>query len=204
MPDLNSDLHGNAPDKSAVALMIIDMINDLEFSGGERLAEPAIEAARRTAELKARCQAVHVPVIYVNDNFGRWRSDFRQVIDRVLHDGVRGQPLAELLTPDPDDYFVLKPKHSAFFETTLETLLRYLGVRTLILTGITGDICVKLTANDAYMRDYGIVIPADCTASVDATENEHALAYCERVLKARITCSEEIDPAALKDGRAPA
>src|SRR5690606_13634517 len=148
MPDLNSDLHGSAPDKSAVALMIIHMINDLEFDGGERLEQRALEAARRTAALKTRCQEAGVPVIYANDNFGRWRSDFRQVVDRVLHDGVRGQPLAELLEPAGNDYFVLKPKHSAFFETTLETLLRYLGVRRLILTGITGDICVKLTAND--------------------------------------------------------
>ena len=193
MPDLNRDLHGNAPDEAAVALMIIDMINDLEFDGGERLAEPAIEAARRTAELKGRCQAAHVPVIYVNDNFGRWRSDFRQVIDRVLHDGVRGQPLAELLAPDPDDYFVLKPKHSAFFETTLETLLHYLGVKRLILTGIAGDICVLITASDAFMRDYEIYIPADCTASEDAEENEHALAYCERVLKSCITTAVALD-----------
>lgn len=199
MPDLNSDLHGNAPDKSAVALMIIDMINDLEFDGGERLEQRAIEAARRTAALRTRCQEAGVPVIYANDNFGRWRSDFRQVVDRVLHDGVRGQPLAELLEPAGNDYFVLKPKHSAFFETTLETLLRYLGVRRLILTGITGDICVKLTANDAYMRDYEILIPVDCTASIDPDENEHALAYCERVLKARLVRSDELDPAALKE-----
>lgn len=198
MPDMNSDLHGNAPDKSPVALMIIDMINDLEFEGGDRLEDAAIEAGRRTAALKARCVDAHIPVIYANDNFGRWRSDFRQVVDRVLHDGVRGQPLAELLAPAEDDYFVLKPKHSAFFETTLETLLRYLGVRRLILTGITGDICVKLTANDAYMRDYEMVIPADCTASIDPDENEHALAYCERVLKVELTRSEEIDLTALK------
>ncbi len=198
MPDMNSDLHGNAPDKSPVALLIIDMINDLEFEGGERLEDAAIEATRRTAALKERCVKARIPVIYANDNFGRWRSDFRQVVDRVLHDDVRGKPLAELLAPEEDDYFVLKPKHSAFFETTLETLLRYLGVRRLILTGITGDICVKLTANDAYMRDYEMVIPADCTASIDPDENKHALAYCKRVLKVKLTSSEEIDLEALK------
>lgn len=198
MPDRNSDLHGNAPDKSTVALLIIDYINDLEFEGGDRLQQPAVEAARRTALLRQRCRDAGIPVIYANDNFGRWRSDFRQVVDRVLHDGVRGQRLAELLAPEADDYFVLKPKHSAFFETTLETLLRYLGARRLILTGITGDICVKLTANDAYMRDYGMCIPADCTASIDPQENEHALRYCERVLKVSLTESEKLDLEALK------
>ena len=203
MPDRNSDLHGNAPDQSAVALLVIDMINDLEFEDGERIEHAAIAAAERIHALKERCKAAGVPVIYANDNFGRWRSDFRQVVDRVLHDGVRGRPLVELLEPDEDDYFVLKPKHSAFFETTLETLLRYLGVRRLILTGITGDICVKLTANDAYMRDYEILIPVDCTASIDADENEHALRYCERVLKAELVSSGDIDPAVLKNGRVP-
>lgn len=197
MPDRNTDLHGNAPDKSPVALLIIDMINDLEFEDGERLEGPATDAAGQIAKLKRRCRAADIPAIYANDNFGRWRSDFRQVVDRVLHDDVRGRRLAELLTPEPDDYFVLKPKHSAFFETTLETLLRYLGTKRLILTGVTGDICVKLTANDAYMRDYEMLIPTDCTASVDAQENEHALTYCERVLKVRLTTADEIDVEAL-------
>ncbi len=200
MPDQNADLHGNAPDTSSAALLIIDMINDLEFEGGERLFEPALEAAHQIAALKKRCRAAGIPAIYANDNFGRWRSDFRQVIDRVLDEDVRGRPLVELLVPGPDDYFVLKPKHSAFFETTLETLLHYLGVRHLILTGITGDICVKLTANDAYMRDYQILIPRDCTASTDPDENEHALAYCERVLKVELTDSTSLDLDALVNG----
>ncbi|MGH7444526.1 MAG: cysteine hydrolase family protein, partial [Longimicrobiales bacterium] len=187
----------NAPDSSTVALLIIDMINDLEFEGGERLIDPALAAARATAALKKRCRDAGIPAIYANDNFGRWRSDFRQVVERVLHDDVRGRPLVELLVPARDDYFVLKPKHSAFFETTLETLLRYLGVRRLILTGITGDICVTLTASDAYMRDYAIIVAEDCTASEDTSENEHALAYCERVLKAKRVTSGSIDLEAL-------
>lgn len=192
------DLHGSAPDECRVALLIIDMINAFDFEGAEAMLPRALATARAIARLKQRARRAGVPVVYVNDNFGRWRSDFRQVVDRVLHDGVRGQRLAELLAPEADDYFVLKPKHSAFFETTLETLLRYLGARRLILTGITGDICVKLTANDAYMRDYGMCIPADCTASIDPQENEHALRYCERVLKVSLTESEKLDLEALK------
>src|SRR5688500_14122536 len=169
------------------------MINDLEFEDGEKLEGPARAAAERIAALKTRCKQAGMAVIYCNDNFGRWRSDFREVVDRVLHDGVRGEPLAQLLAPQEDDYFVLKPKHSAFFETTLETLLRYLGVKRVILTGITGDICLLITANDAYMRDYEIYVPADCTASVDAAENQHALAYMERVLKANLVSAAELD-----------
>jgi nicotinamidase-related amidase len=189
----NPDLHGSAPDNSPAALLIIDMINDLEFEDGDRLKQAALAAAQQIAELKRRAKAVGMAVIYCNDNFGRWRSDFREVVERVLHDRVRGEPLAKLLVPDQDDYFVLKPKHSAFFETTLETLLRYLGVRRLILTGVTGDICVLITASDAYMRDYEIYVPVDCIASVEAAENEHALEYMQRVLKADTMCAAQLD-----------
>ena len=187
------DLHGSAPDNSPAALLIIDMINDLEFEDGEKLDQPARAAAERIARLKARCKRAGIAVIYCNDNFGRWRSDFREVVNRVQNDGVRGQPLADLLAPENDDYFVLKPKHSAFFETTLETLLRYLGSQRLILTGITGDICVLITASDAYMRDYEIYVPVDCIASVEASENQHAIEYMERVLKACIVNSEQLN-----------
>ena len=193
----NHDLHGSAPDQSPAALIIIDMINDLEFEDGEALKDAALAAARRIADLKQKTKARGMPTIYCNDNFGRWRSDFREVVERVADDDVRGQPLAHLLAPDEDDYFVLKPKHSAFFETTLETLLRYLGVKRLVLTGITGDICVLITASDAYMRDYEIHVPADCTASVTPQENQHALDYMARVLKADITTASELDIAAL-------
>lgn len=198
MPEKNADLHGNAPDHSAAALMVIDMINDLEFEGGERLVEPAIAAAERIAALKRRARAAGIPVIYANDNFGRWRSDFREVIEHCLRDGVRGQRLAELLAPNDEDYFVLKPKHSAFFSTTLELVLQYLGSRRLILTGVSGDVCVLFTAHDAFMRDLTLYVPADCVASMAEEENERALAYMRRVLHADTTCSAELDLARLQ------
>src|SRR5207248_4843319 len=83
-----------------------------------------------------------------------------------------------------EDYFVLKPKHSGFFSSTLETLLRYLGVRRLIITGIAGNFCVLFTANDAYMRDYELLIPSDCVISDTAKENKEALQLMTRYLKA--------------------
>jgi nicotinamidase-related amidase len=122
----NDDLHGNAPDKSEIALLLIDVINDLEFEGGERLFQSALPAARHIARLKERAQQARVPVIYVNDNFGKWRSDFKRIVTHCLEADVRGRPIAELLRPDDDDYFVLKPKHSGFFSTTLDLLLKYL------------------------------------------------------------------------------
>ena len=198
MPTKNQDLHGNVPDTSPVALVLVDVINDMEFPGGERLAEHALPAAERMAELKRQARGLNVPVIYCNDNFGRWRSDFNEVVDHVLDDGVRGAPVARLLKPDHEDYFVLKPKHSAFYATTLDTLLDYLGARTLVLCGFSGDICVLFTAGDAYMRDFHLHVPSDCSASIDPDENRRALAYMRKNLKADTTPSTRLDLEKLK------
>jgi len=189
----NPDLHGNAPDKSPVALILIDVINALDFDHGEQLLEHALPMARNIAALKRRARQLGIPTVYANDNFGRWQSDLNQVLDHVLNDGVPGRPLAEILHPEKDDYFVLKPKHSGFFSTQLDILLDYLGARTLIITGVQANICVLCTANDAYMRDYALVVPSDCVASTDPVEATHALKAMEVVLKAHVIPSTELD-----------
>ena len=193
MPASNHDLHGNVPDTSHVALLLVDVINDLEFPGGEELLGPARAMAARLAELKRRAKRAGIPAVYANDNFGRWQSDFKKLVDHCLADDVRGRPVTRLLAPEEDDYFVLKPKHSAFYSTTLDTLLVYLQARTLIITGMATDICVLFTANDAYMRDYRVIVPADCVAAVDPRENERALGLVRRVLKADTRPSAELD-----------
>ena len=193
MPANNEDLHGSVPENSAVALLLIDVINDMEFEGAEALVEQAVPMARRIAALKRRAKDAGVPAIYVNDNFGRWQSDFRRVVDHCLDDGVRGEEVARILEPEDDDYFVLKPKHSAFYATTLDTLLTYLGARTVILTGVAGNICILFSANDAYMRDLNVFVPADCVVSNTVEENQHALEQMRKVLKADITESHELD-----------
>jgi nicotinamidase-related amidase len=193
MPAKNEDLHGNVPDKAAVALLLIDVINDLEFENGEELLEYALPMAEKIAALKKRARKAGIPTVYVNDNFGKWQSDFNKLLKHCLEGDVRGKPIAEILRPDEDDYFVLKPKHSGFFSTTLDTLLEYLQARTLILTGLAGNICVLFTANDAYMRDFNLHVPADCIASNTVEENEHALELMEKVLKADIRPSTELE-----------
>lgn len=193
MPSKNETLHGNAPDRSSVTLILIDVINDLEFPEGKQLYEDAIVMAERIAVLKQRARENNIPAVYVNDNFGRWQSDFRAVIEHCLHDNVLGEELVKRLVPAEDDYFVLKPKHSAFFSTTLDVLLGYLGTETLILTGIAGNICVLFSANDAYMRDFNLFVPRDCICSNTREENEHALQQMEKILKVDTRLSEEID-----------
>src|SRR4051794_39188258 len=189
----SDDLHGNVPDHSELALILIDVINDLEFEGGEALLPHALPMAQRIAELKQRLKAEGVPAIYVNDNFGKWQSNFNNIVRHCLDDNVRGKPIVELLEPDDDDYFVLKPKHSGFFSTTLDLLLRYLGVHTLILVGLQGNNCVLFTANDAYMRDFKILVPSDCVASEETADNEYALHQMRQVLKADIRPAREIN-----------
>jgi nicotinamidase-related amidase len=193
MSKKSPDLHGNAPDKSPVALLLLDVINDLEFEGGELLAPQALPAAEKIKELKQRAKVAGIPAIYVNDNFGKWRSDFKTLVAHVIDDRTRGREIAELLRPEDDDYFVLKPKHSGFFSTSLDLLLRRLGSETLILVGWVGDICVLFTASDAHMREYELVIPRDCVASQDPDENERVLKLMQRVNEANISPSTELD-----------
>jgi nicotinamidase-related amidase len=197
-PAKNPDLHGNAPDDAPVALVLIDVINDMEYPGGDKLLIQAEPMAERLAALKRRARAAGIPVIYANDNFGRWKSDFATIVRHCTEGDVRGRPVARLLTPDADDYFVLKPKHSAFFATPLETLLKYLGVTTLILTGMTGDMCVLFTAADAFLRDLHLIVADDCVASIDAEENAHALRHMARVMDAEVCASADIDFARLR------
>ena len=196
----NQDLHGNVPDNSATALLLIDLINDFEFEApeeAEALFKHALPMAQRIAALKRRAKQAGIPVIYVNDNFGKWQSDLRKLIRHCLDDGVRGEPVVKLLQPDEDDYFVLKPKHSGFFSTPLDTLLDYLKAKTLIITGVAGNICILFTASDAFMRDFHLIIPADCVASNDPEENRAALEQMRKVLKADITPSTELNLATL-------
>jgi nicotinamidase-related amidase len=202
MPVKKSDLHGNVPDHANGVLLLIDVINDLDFPEGKKLLTSALPAAKRLLTLKQRVKRAGIPVVYVNDNFGKWRSDFRRQVAHCLEDKTAGEPLVRLLAPNEDDYFVLKPKHSGFFSTTLDTLLKYLGTKTLIITGLTGDNCVLFTAHDAYLRDFDLIVPSDCVASADPKDNDYALRQMQRLLKADIRPSTKLKLKAL--GREPA
>jgi len=177
---------GFVAEQSKTALVLIDVINDLEFPEGKMLLKHAMPAARRIAALKAKATRRGIPTIYVNDNFGRWRSDFRAQVDRCLGIDIVGAEMVRLLVPNEADYFVLKPKHSGFHCTSLEILLKHIGAQTLILTGFAGNLCVLYTANDAYMRDFKLIVPRDCIASETRPANDYALSHMEECLRADI------------------
>jgi nicotinamidase-related amidase len=189
----STNMSREAKSRCPVALLLIDLINDMEFEEGRQLFEHALPAARKIVRLKGRAEAAAVPVIYVNDNFGHWRSDLNVQIRHCIEDNVRGEPIARMLKPCRSDYFVLKPKSSGFFDTTLQTLLQYLGIKTLILTGVAADVCILYTAHDAHLRDYDIIVPRDCVASNTHKETAAALRNMEKAMHACICDSSEID-----------
>ena len=178
-----------ATSASGVALLLVDVINDMDFKGSGPLVRQAEAMAPRLRALKQRAGRAGIPVIYINDNFGQWRSDFRTLVDHCVNDDVPGRKVASMLQPGPDDYFVLKPKNSAFYDTTLDTLLDSLGAEQLILTGIAGNNCILFSANDAYMREFDLFIPSDCVVSNTRAENRSALRQMKKILKANITPS---------------
>jgi nicotinamidase-related amidase len=175
---------------AGIALLLIDVINDLDFPEGEELLKHAVPMAAQIAKLKRAASQKGIPCIYVNDNFGHWRSDLRAQVGHCLA-SPRGKKIASLVKPDDEDYFVLKPMHSGFHGTVLELLLKHLQVNKLVLCGLATNICVLFTANDAYMRGYELWIPHDCVAANDKTLHQSALREMETVLKADTRGSEE-------------
>lgn len=188
---------------SAIALLLIDVINPMQFVGADALLAAATTVAGNIRQLKKRARSCGVPAIYVNDNFDCWHLGFRELIERFRRARVPGMPLIEMLEPEyPLDYYILKPFHSGFFRTGLEVLLRRIGARTLVLTGFAGDICVLFTANDAYMREFEVIVPADCVASEREEDNAHALRQMRRLLKADVRRSASLTPGVLRTLRA--
>jgi nicotinamidase-related amidase len=185
------DLHGSAPDRSPVVLLVIDAINDFTFDEAPAVLAAALPMARRIRRFKQRARSAGVSTVYVNDNFGRWRSDFRTLIAHCLR--TRGRAVTRLLRPHRDDYFVLKPKHSAFFSTTLDLLLEHLGARTVILTGLLADSCILLTAFDAHMRGYDVVVLSDGVAARTPADHLRALRQIQRALNADVRASTSVE-----------
>jgi nicotinamidase-related amidase len=172
--------------RSRTAVLILDVITDLAFPDGPKLLRPALRAAGRIRSFAARARRRGVPVIYVNDQLGMWSSSLPELLERCRRPGSLGRELAAALRPGPDDAFLFKPRHSAFFETPLDTLLGKLGARRLVLTGFSTHQCILFTATDAHVREYELWIPRDCVAAPQASQTRFALRYFEDVLGADV------------------
>ncbi|QFT87090.1 Peroxyureidoacrylate/ureidoacrylate amidohydrolase RutB [Bacillus sp. THAF10] len=166
------------------ALLIIDIINDFQFKHGNMLAEKTEAILPNIVALKKQMRRQNLPIIYINDHYSLWQADYLKIIEKCRNS--LSENIITELSPDNTDYFLIKPKHSAFYGTALNTLLAHLKIKKLILTGIAGNICVLFTANDAYMREYQLIVPKDAIASADHNDNEYALTMMENVLKAEV------------------
>ena len=177
--------------RAAKALLLVDVFNPLDFRNADKLAPDAVRAARNCAALANRCRASRWPVIYANDNFGHWRSNFADVIRHCLASGGAPARIAGWLRPAPSDFSILKPRHSAFYGTPLEFLLQDLNVATLVVAGIAADSCVLYTALDAHLRNFPVWVPRDCVAAESDDWRARALKQIERAAKAWTGASTE-------------
>jgi nicotinamidase-related amidase len=176
--------------QSKKALLIIDMINDFQFDYGPELAKQTEDISHKIFSLKKKMKTLGNPIIYVNDHYELWQADFKKIAETCKN--PLNENIIHTIYPEDDEYFLIKPKHSAFYGTALNTLLYNLEIKELIITGVAGNICVLFTANDAYMRGYDIIIPSDCIASNTEEDNAFALKMMKKTLKATITTSENI------------
>lgn len=178
--------------ESDTALLIIDVINDLEFPGGEKVLPWARKMVDRLCPALKKARDRKLPVVYANDNFGLWRSNFKEVLAHTTRPGARGRDIAQALAPGPDDYFILKPKHSAFFATSLVPLLEFLEIRRVVLAGIATNLCVLYTAHDAQMHEYEITVLSDCCAAESDEDHNWALDQLRRFADVRICRADEL------------
>ena len=175
-----------------VGLLIIDVINPLDFKEAEALAPRALAAAKAIRRLRDWADAQETPVIYVNDNYGHWTSERGRIIQEIRAASPAAERLAAALEPRPHDYFVIKPQVSGFYATNLPVLLPRLGVSRLVLTGFATDICVLFTAADAHMREYQLWTPRDAMAGEHDERTAWALEIMQNSLGAETAPTGEL------------
>ena len=197
---MQDNLSRHTRHKSAAALILVDVINHFEFPDGQSILRQALPIAPRLARMKKRARRAGIPCIYVNDNFGQWRSDASKLVAYCLRPASAGRKFVEELRPDAEDYFVLKPMHSAFFQTPLEILLRYLGASSVILCGLATNSCIVCTAHDATMREFGLFVPSDCSAARTQREHRQAIEHIKEMAHAKVMPSAALRLEAVKRG----
>jgi nicotinamidase-related amidase len=174
------------------ALLVIDIVNNFDYAGAAALRRHALRAVDPLARLLARARAAGLPVIYANDNFDKWQSNFPEQVARASAPSHPAAALLAKLTPDPADYYILKPRHSAFYATPLDLLLSELGTREIIATGIATDSCVWMTCCDAHVRGYRVTVAGDCVAAQSRARSTAALQALRDVIAARVIASDGI------------
>lgn len=166
------------------ALLMIDMINNFNFHEGDLLLDNTKEILPNLSKLKKYAKKNDFPIIYINDHYDTWDTDYKQIAQTCL--SPKNEDVIEQGIPGKEDYFIMKPQMSGFFRTPLRSLLEQLEIQHLILAGVAGNICVLFTANDAHMRGYSLHVPENCVASNTDRHNHEALKLMAEVFNADI------------------
>jgi nicotinamidase-related amidase len=187
-------VHGGEipPAPGGVGLLLVDVINPMDFEDADGIANAAVAAAGPMRGLRDQADALGVPVVYVNDNYGHWASEKAAIVAASAAASAAGRALVDRLAPRPADYFVIKPQFSGFYATNLPVLLPRLGVNRVVLAGLAADICVLFTAADAHMREYGLWVPEDAVAGLSAERKRWALELMRRSMGAEVRGTGEV------------
>ena len=190
--------NNNVRHRSSAVLLLVDVVNHFQFPDGDAILNHALQIALRLALLKKKARDAKIPVIYVNDNFGQWRSDTGKLLAYCMRRDSPGKRFVEAIQPDEHDYCVLKPMHSAFFQTPLDLLLRHLGASSIILAGIATNSCILCTAHDAKMRDFKLTVISDCCVARSTHEHREAIDNIRQMAGARVVTLSSLR---LKNGK---
>ena len=172
------------------ALVVIDMINTYDHEDAEKLRESAEQVVPVLGEMVQRARAAGAPIIYVNDNFGQWRSDHRALVQDAL-EGEHAS-LVEPIVPDEDAMFVVKARHSIFYETPFEYLMRQQEIDEIVLTGQVTEQCILYSALDAHIRHIPVLVPREAVAHIHADLAEAALRMMQLNMEARVVGADEV------------
>jgi nicotinamidase-related amidase len=173
------------------ALIVVDMLNAYEHPEADRLAERVADALPGVRTLLHRATEAETQVVYVNDNYGDWNSSSEELAQAAM-DGAHPE-LVEPVLPVEGQSFVVKARHSTFFETPLEYLLDQMGVGRLVFTGQVTEQCILYSALDAYVRHFDVVVATDAVAAIYDDLGEAALQLMERNMGADLTTAEEVE-----------
>ncbi|KAF4408678.1 cysteine hydrolase family protein [Streptomyces lycii] len=172
------------------ALVVVDMVNTYDHEDAELLVPSVRAALPAMAGLIDRARAEGVDIIYVNDNFGRWRSHHDEILRTAL-DGPYGE-LVEPIRPDGTSMFVVKARHSIFYETPLEYLLTQRDTPHIVLCGQVTEQCILYSALDAHIRRLRVTVARDAVAHIHPDLAEAALRMMERNMNAEIRPAGQI------------
>jgi len=172
------------------AILVIDMLND--FIYGPLSSERFKKIIPNIKRLLEEARKKNIPVIYTNDSHIKGVDYELRIWGDHAIKGTKGAEVIDELKPTSSDYIIEKRRYSAFFNTDLDLLLRELEVDSLILTGVSTDVCVLHTAADAFFRGYKIIIPEDCVEAFTEEGHKWALDYMRRIYKAEILKLEDV------------